>query len=331
MKKKLWFDIVNSSQALFFRPIVDELKDDHKVVITTRDLAETNNLVKKYGLEYKCFGQHWDKRKSFIIMVLLTRPIRLYPYVKNYDFAFSHGSVAPIPLRKIFRNKLISSYDNEHADSFKLLAKHSDYFLVPKILKNEANKYSSKNTKIFTFDGVKEQVYLADFQPDRDEISRVPFQNYILVRPEAWRSDYVDIENILAYKLTKELIKNNHNVVYLPRYGKYPSWMKDDKKIYIPSKTLDGTQLCWFSDGVLTGSGTLAREAGVLGLPAISFYPSKPLKVDIWLSKNGYIRRSRDFSDIIKYLKTAEKNPGLLKDAKNVKDDFFRTIKDIIE
>ncbi|GEM_PF-6636126 len=330
MSKKLWFDIVNSSHAQFFRPFVDEFNSVNELVITTRDLAETNSLVNGYGLEYRCFGQHWGKKKSMKIIGYLSRSLRMMWCVKGFDFALSHGSVSPIALKKLYWGKLISFYDNEYADSFKMLGKHSDHFFVPSILEEQGDKVKGEKTQLYTFDGVKEQIYLADFEPNKDEISSIPFQNYVVVRPEAWKSDYVDVKKILAYDLTKELVKEGYNVVFLSRYGKYPNWMEREDKIHVPPKALDGRQLSWFSSGVLTGSGTLAREAGVLGVPSVSFYPEKPLKVDTWMNKEGYIHRSRDIPNILGYLDTAERNPGLLKDAKKVKNDFFKSIEGII-
>ncbi len=331
MSKKLWFDIVNSSHAQFFRPFVEEFNSVNELVITTRDLAETNTLVNDYGVAYRCFGQHWGKNKSMKIMGYLSRSLKMMWCVRGFDYAFTHGSVSPIALKKCYLSKLISFYDNEYADSFSMLGKHSDHFFVPSILEKEAEKVKGKSTILHTFQGFKEQIYLADFEPDKKEIASIPFDSYLVVRPEAWKSDYVNVDKILAYDLTKELVENGHQVVFLSRYGKYPSWMKKEKDIYVPPKAVDGKQLSWFSHGVLTGSGTLAREAGVLGVPSVSFYPCDPLKVDIWMEKNGYIHRSRDIRDILNYLNNAERDTGLLKEAEKVSKDFFKSVGEIIQ
>jgi len=331
MPKKLWFDIVNSSHAQFFRPFIEEFNGDHEPVITTRDLAETNNLVDKYGMDYRCYGQHWGKNKGLKVMGYFSRSFRMMWCVRGFDYAFSHGSVSPIALKKLYRSKLVSFYDNEYADSFKMLGEHSDHFFVPSILNGNAERVQGRGTELHPFEGVKEQIYLADFEPNKEEISSVPFQSYVVVRPEAWKSDYVDVDTVLAYELTKELVKKGYNVVYLSRYGNNPSWMNKEKKIYIPSTAIDGRHLSWFSDGVLTGSGTLAREAGVLGVPSVSFYPCKPLSVDLWMSERGYIFRSREIPEILEYLENAEKKPGLLNEAKDVRDKFFSSVRSIID
>ena len=51
---------------------------------------------------------------------------------------------------------------------------------------------------------------------------------------------------------------------------------KDDG-IYCPANVLDGLTAIASSGGVLTGSGTMAREAAVYGVPAVSFFPNNDL------------------------------------------------------
>jgi len=331
MTKKIWIDIVNSSQAQFFRPFVEELYESYDIVITTRDFAETNELVSKYGVDYKCVSRYVDTWKTFKILYFASRALRIFFHVKNFDFVFTHGSASPIFLKRICNGKWISSYDNEYADSFKIFCKHSDFFIVPKILEKRANSIRKSSTKIFTYPGIKEQIYLADFKPSKNAISSIPFENYIVVRPEAWKSDYVNIDKILAYRLTKELAERNYNIVYLSRYRDYPRWINNYDNIYVPQKAIDGKQLVWFSNGVLTGSGTLAREAGVLGVPSVSFYPGKPLKVDLWMEEKGFIYRSRDLKKILNYLKISENKSDLLSEAMDVKTEFFDVFIDIVK
>lgn len=330
MSKKIWFDIVNSSQAQFFRPFVEEFRDGNELIITTRDLSETNNLVGEYGLGYRCFGGHLGTNKALKIWGHLWRTLMMTGYVRGFDHVFSHGSVSPIALKKIYRGELISFFDNEHSDSFGMLGKHSDHFFVPHVLEKDARAVLGIKTRLKTYPGVKEQIYMADFVPDRNKISSIPFEQYVVVRPEAWKSDYVDNKSILAYDLTNALVEAGYNVVFLPRYGDHPPWMDGEERVFVPGKALDGKQLCWFSRGVLTGSGTLAREAGTMGVPSVSFYPSKPLKVDLWMNEQGHIHRSRDLTDILEYLEDGKKRKGLMGTARDVRDHILRHVHEMI-
>ena len=69
--------------------------------------------------------------------------------------------------------------------------------------------------------------------------------------------------------------------------------------IFIPVKPMNGLDLCYHAEAVLTGSGTLAREAACLGVPAVSFYPSSLLAVDKSLIDKGWVFHSRQ---ILRYM-----------------------------
>ena len=52
----------NSPHVLFFRPIIKELeKRGHKVIITTREHAQTKQLLDLFGMKYTLIGKHAGK------------------------------------------------------------------------------------------------------------------------------------------------------------------------------------------------------------------------------------------------------------------------------
>ncbi len=328
-KRTLWFDLTNTSHVHFFHPFIDELKDDFKIIVTTRDLAETRALLNGLNTEYQNFGEYSGDNKLLKISGHFLRGLKMLPFLKEVDFAFSHGSPCPIMVKYIKNAKLISSYDNEHAMSFDLFSKHSDAFIVPEVLGALSRDNASNGTKVMTYPGLKEQIYLADFKPDERFTDKIPFDDYLVLRAEAWKSDYVKNGVVRAFDIARRLVKEGHNIVFLPRYGMSPSWMKRSKNVFV-SPPVNGPQLCWFSKGVLTGSGTLAREAAVLGVPSVSFYSCEPLKVDLFLESNGMVLRSRDSDEIVKYLEDAVKGEGLLKEAHKVRQSILNDVKNLI-
>jgi predicted glycosyltransferase len=59
---------------------------------------------------------------------------------------------------------------------------------------------------------------------------------------------------------------------------------------------------------MLTGAGTFAREAALLGTPAVSFFPGKTfLTVDEVMQEKGWEFKSRDVDEIYKYVKGTNK------------------------
>ncbi len=328
-KRTLWFDLTNTSHVHFFHPFIEELKDENNIIVTTRDLAETRALLNGLDIEHDNFGEYSGDNKLLKISGHFLRGFKMLPFLKEVDFAFSHGSPSPIMIKYIKDAKLISSYDNEHAMSYDLLLDHSDHLIVPEVLGRESKDKANNSTEVSTYPGIKEQIYLADFKPDSTIKDAIPFDDYLVLRAEAWKSDYVKNDVVRAFDIAKRLVKEGYNIVFLPRYGTAPDWMNNSKNVYV-SPPVNGPQLCWYSEGVLTGSGTLAREAAVLGIPSVSFYSNKPLKVDLHLESKGMVLRSGDVDEIVEYLEKAKKGKGLLKDAHKVRDCILKMVEEIV-
>ena len=55
----------------------------------------------------------------------------------------------------------------------------------------------------------------------------------------------------------------------------------------IPEQVVDGLSLIWYSDLVISGGGTMNREAATLGVPVYSVFRGKIGAVDHYLSTRG--------------------------------------------
>src|SRR5207249_3809437 len=66
----------------------------------------------------------------------------------------------------------------------------------------------------------------------------------------------------------------------------HPEWFADGKT-RVPSSALDGLNLVWFSDLVVSGGGTMNREAAALGVPVYSIFRGKTGAVDSKLEQEG--------------------------------------------
>ncbi len=89
--------------------------------------------------------------------------------------------------------------------------------------------------------------------------------------------------------------KKNAQIVILPRNNEEANQLKEKygKKIIIPKRAVDGPSLVSYSDLVISGSGTMNREAVVLGIPVISTYPHNLLAADKFFVKNKHMLHDR--------------------------------------
>ena len=132
--------------------------------------------------------------------------------------------------------------------------------------------------------------------------------------------------------LEKLFEKENVKVVYLPREPEDAAFAAGFD-VYIPKQPLNGLDLCYYANAVLTGSGTMVREAACMEKTAVSFFPSKMLlSVDKKLVEDEKIFHSRNPDEIVKYvLSQHRKKRGLKLDrSKKVKKEVIKKVKTLI-
>src|ERR1700721_4345242 len=83
-------------------------------------------------------------------------------------------------------------------------------------------------------------------------------------------------------------------MVVLPRTPKQgheitASWSElcASRKLFIPEGVVDGLSLIWHSDLVISGGGTMNREAAALGVPVYSIFRGPIGAVDRYLASVG--------------------------------------------
>ena len=90
--------------------------------------------------------------------------------------------------------------------------------------------------------------------------------------------------------------------------------------------------MCYYSQGVATGAGTLSREAACLGKPAISFFPENNLlSVDQSMIKNKFIIHSRNPDEIVFNLKDTSNFSPRTKEVTNTSGYVLMKLKQLLD
>jgi len=310
LKKTIWIDLDNTPHVPFFIPIKSELKRrGYRVVLTARDAYQVKELAKKNDLFFKTIGRHYGKSKIKKLIGWLLRSIQLIPFVLHNkpDLAVSHGSRSQIFISNLFRipTVLIADYEHSRPAPFS----YPRWLIVPEILK-ETNLQSKR---ILTYDGLKEDVYVPFFTPDPSILKKLSISEdeiLITVRPPAIEAHYHNPESEdLFYSFVDWVLGNNKvRIILLPRNikqekeirRKRPQWCLDNR-VVIPGEVLNGLNLLYFSDLVVSGGGTMNREAASLGAPVYSIFRGPIGLIDKQLEKDGrlvLIKSPEDFSKI---------------------------------
>ncbi len=319
----------NVHEPLLFKCLMGDMPG-HEYILTCRDFAEITGLLKKYGIESRVVGGRPEGSMARRTLGFGMRVLSLAVKVPSYDVSLNHGSIWAVYASMLRHRKNITITDNDVDHKLnKRMFKHVDYLIIPKSLPAEMVAADNMDRSgIIQFDGYKEDIYVSHYVPDSEFSKAVPFKDFVTVRPESIQATYVpEGTKSIVPELLKELNSRGAKVLFLPRYKSDREYASGMANVHIPDAPLNGLDVCYHSRAVLTGAGTFAREAALLGTPAVSFYPGTPLlAVDQSLVGKGWMMHSRSPSEIADFAVNAKRRPFDSERSKRANADFIRAL-----
>jgi uncharacterized protein len=308
---KIWIDLDNTPHVPFFRPIIRELESrGHRVVVSARDAYQVCELADEMGVAYTMIGRHWGKNPLKKVLGLLWRSVQMLPFWlrERPDVALSHGSRSQVLLSKALRTPTIVCDDYEGSGNIPLGLPR--WLIVPEALADTTFPRGLHRDHVRFYRGLKEDVYVPDFEPDPsilDDLDLDPREIIVSVRPPADEAHYRDSQSDVLFveAMSRLTTTPGVRVVMLPRTGRqgrsfreaHPEWFADRRTV-IPSHALNGLDLLWYSDLVLSGGGTMNREAAALGVPAFSVFAGAIGAVDRRLEREGRLTIIRTTDEV---------------------------------
>ena len=334
---RIWIDLANSPHVPFFRPLTNEFRQlGHEVVITARDFAETIPLAEAAGLVPEVIGGHGGSALSGKAGNLVGRAMALARWARgrNLDLAVSHNSYSQILAARVLSLRSVTLMDYEHQPANHLAFRFASRIIVPSAFPEESLKrFGAQAAKVRRYEGLKEDVYLADFQSDPQfakqlgQLGISPTDVVVTIRPPATEALYHRFENELFDQLLNRLASApNTKVIALPRNDAQRR-MYSGGKLIVPREPLDGANLIAHSDLVVSGGGTMNREAAALGVPAASIYMGAWAAIDEQLVKDGRLQKISTAEDI-NHLSIKKKVAGAARNAVDVKRQVTKLILD---
>ncbi|HEY0004011.1 MAG TPA: DUF354 domain-containing protein [Pyrinomonadaceae bacterium] len=309
---RIWIDLANSPHVPFFRALIPELEGrGAEVEVTARDFAQTVELAEAAGLGPKIIGGHGGRHLKGKAGNILGRAYLLGRWARGrgFDLAVSHNSYAQLMAARALRLRSVTLMDYEHQPANHLAFRLASRIIVPQAFPAETlRKYGAKRARVRRYDGIKEDVYLANFAPDPAfaetliELGIGPDEILVLVRPPALDALYHRFENELFEELLKTLCAHPRTrIILLPRTeeqrARYAS--REGANFIMPRRALDGANLIAASDLVVSAGGTMNREAAALGVPAATIYAGRWAAVDEELVRQGRLRRISTREDLL--------------------------------
>jgi predicted glycosyltransferase len=308
---RLWIDLANSPHVPFFKALVKRFTSQgHEVETTARDFAETVPLAQAAGFDAHVVGVHGGRAVSAKAGTLMSRAWVLGGWARGrkFDLAISHNSYSQIIAARALGIKTVTLMDYEYQPANHLAFRLTSRIIVPASFPvTRLRRYGASAGKVRRYHGTKEDVYLADFQPDATFDARlcqlgINADNVlVLMRPPAHDALYHRFENALFDEALAMLLMNeNVQVILLPRNDVQRALYstKAEGRLIVPAAPLDGANLIASSDLVISAGGTINREAAALGVPVASIYAGKWAAVDDELVKEGRLRRISNASEL---------------------------------
>ena len=324
--KTIWFDLDNSPHVPLFAPIIKHYRDSGvAVILTARDHSQTIELLNIHGLggTFEVVGKHYGKSKLNKVRGLIERAMQLRSHVKQarrngaeISVAVSHGSRSMVLAAKWLGIPVVTMYDYEYTETT-IFNRFSDSVLVPERIPNDVlDGIGLSPGKRVKYPGIKEELYVRNFEPTAGfrgnllNLSR-DLSEWVLavVRPPATSANYHNKKGELLFEEILRLLTTTPKVftVVVPRtneqgevirtlIGDLDSWAS----CQILETAVDGLNLAYAADLVISGGGTMNREAALLGVPVYSIFAGKLGSLDAQMESEGLITFVREIADVAK-------------------------------
>src|SRR4051794_12575337 len=302
---RIWIDMTASAHPLVFRPIINRLRDQgHEVEVTARDYAQTLELLDMLGIAHTSFGRHGGESRAGKVTALFTRAreMRKFAKGKSFDLAACHGSNdLPIAARRL-GIPAVDMFDYEFATyQHNVGCRLSKRVMTPDSIPPERlSRYGVDEAKLRQYPGLKEEYYLADFEPNPAVLEQLGIDTskvLVVLRPPPDVSLYHRKSNPLFPQVVNHLGTHEEvQAVVLPRTTAQKEYVRSLNlpSLVIPDGAVDAQSLIAFADLVVSAGGTMNREAVALGTPVYTTYGGRLGGVDEALIRDNRLRPLTD-------------------------------------
>jgi uncharacterized protein len=291
---RIWVDLTNSPHVLVLRPVIDALRArGAEVRVTARDFAQTVQLCERLGVEHEVIGRHRGGRLAAKAIGLADRSAALTRWARRngrFDLALGHGSNDVTVAARLLRIPCSTMFDYEWATvQHTINCRLAQAVVVPEAIPPERLDRYGARRKLQRYPGLKEEYYLADFEPDPAVLAELGLdaaEPIAVVRTPPSVSLYHRFENDL-FATVLDRLRGSQTVV-LPRVAEQRAQLDG---FIVPERAIDAQSLIAFADLVVSAGGTMNREAVALGTPVWTTFEGRLGAVDERLIGEGRLRR----------------------------------------
>ncbi len=299
---RVWVDFTNTAHVLVLRPLVEALEaDGHEVELTARPLSHTVELLEDWGHPFRVIGRHGGSNRAAKALAAAGRTPQLVAFARGrrFDRALAHGSVDLPPAARLLRIPNATMFDYEWAVAqHHLNCRLANRVLVPDAIPAERlARYGVKPPKLVRYPGLKEEYYLAEFEPDPavlEGLAVSPESILAVIRTAPSYATYLGgAESSLIPRVLARLAADERTQTVV--LARTPEQREATRalglpRVVVPERAVDGRTLVAYADVLVSAGGTMNREAAVLGTPVWSVFEGRLGAVDERLAAEGRLR-----------------------------------------
>jgi uncharacterized protein len=295
--------------VVVLRPLVELLEErGHEVTLTARPLSHTTELLDDWGHAYRVIGRYGGAGRLGKAVAGGARAAQALAFARGqgFEYGLAHGSTDLPPVARVLRFPNTTMFDYEWARlQHELNCRLATRVLVPDAIPiDRVAPYGARPPKLVRYPGLKEEYYLAGFEPDRtvlDKLGLDPGRVIAVVRTAPSYALYLGgAESDLVPRVLRKLVDAGAQAVVLARTDQQRANIRAlDPNLVVPDRAVDGRSLAALGDLLVSAGGTMIREAAVLGTPTWSIFEGRLGAVDEQLADEGRIRFLRDPDQLV--------------------------------
>jgi predicted glycosyltransferase len=306
---RVWIDLTNTAHVVVLRPLVERLEaNGHEVELTARPLSHTLELLDEWGHSCTVLGRYGGASRIGKARAAASRVALLvrFAHGRGLDCALAHGSTDLPPACRVLGIPNTTMFDYEWASlQHHVNCRLANRVLVPDVIPpDRLARYGARPPKLVRYPGLKEEYYLTDFEADEqvlDDLAVDHTRVLCVVRTAPSYALYLGgAEASLLPRVLEHVRDVGAQAVVLARTDEQRQAIERlALGAIVPERAVDGRSLVALADVLVSGGGTMNREAAVLGTPVWSIFEGRVGAVDEQLAREGRLRFLEDPSELV--------------------------------
>ncbi|MEM4303241.1 MAG: DUF354 domain-containing protein [Candidatus Caldarchaeum sp.] len=326
----VWLDVLTPKQFWFFRHVAEELtRRNLRLTVSSRAYEQVLPLIPEFKhAEVMVVGEYGGLYLKDKLFKSVERTWQLLEKIGEFDCAVSGGSPEAARIAYGLGKPHILTSDTPGSPVNRLVAPVSACVLSPWIVgKKRWLELGVQNHNIILYRALDPVVWLRNYKPSKQLLDEYGLdeKNYVLVRTPEYKAAYFNkvgwsLESFS--NLLKEMAGRlkGYKLVVLPRYADEVVYLENQVggNVVVVEKPVKDLALLYYSEIFIGGGGTMTQEAALLGIPTISFYPSRLPEVIQYLKNQGLIVHADGFQKIL------EMTVSMVRDADRIRSRLSR-------